>query len=792
VDRKWWTLIAVCVGTFMLLIDVTIVNVALPDIQSSLKASFSDLQWVVDAYSLMLAALLLTAGSLADLFGRRLLFIIGLVIFTLSSLASGLATTPVWLNLARGAQGIGGAAMFATSLALLGNAFQGRERGTAFGIWGSIVGVAVAIGPVVGGALTTGISWRWIFLVNVPIGVIAVILCVAKVRESHQPGAPRPDIIGVVTFSGALGALVYALIKVDTRGWGSTLIVACLAGAVVLGIAFVVAERVQREKAMFDLSLFRKPTFVGGSVAAFGLSGGLFSLFLYLTLYLQDVLGYSALQTGIRFLVLSGGILLTSTMSGRLTARVPIRFLIAPGLALVGVGLLLMRGLDAGTHWTHLIPGFIVAGAGAGMVNPPLASTAIGVVAPARAGMASGINSTFRQVGIATGIAALGTLFARVVRTHTVSMLHGVPGIGSNAAHALASTISQGSGAAGAFASLPAAARPTAAHVVAASFTTGLNDIFLIGAIVVFVSAALTLVLIRSKDFEASAARGGPPPAAATASPEHAPPEHAPPEHVPPAHAPPERSAPGQAALRVAPGQAALRVAPGQAALEAAPGQAAVEEASSGPTPAEATTGESTTAEAMAGESTTAELLMAGDEALITASEQASRDYERQMNDHIAEHRARELSGAEAESRRLLLEAMARNDRYARDLRRRLAEIGGERERLVAQLRDQIATVARGAGEAALTRTRLYRIIGELGALHQGVHPDVDAHADGSSNGRALRADNRGPASASPGGASPGGASPGGASPGGASPGGESAGGASPGGARLPEPPAHA
>jgi EmrB/QacA subfamily drug resistance transporter len=514
-DRKWWTLIAVCVGTFMLLLDVTIVNVALPAIQSSLNASFSDLQWVVDAYSLLLAALLLTTGSLADLYGRKRVFVIGLVIFILSSLASGLAQSPLWLNLARGAQGIGGAAMFSTSLALLGSAFQGRERGTAFGVWGAITGLAVAIGPVVGGALTTGISWRWIFLVNVPIGVVAVVLTIMRVEESRQPGNHRIDPIGVITFSGSLGALVYALIKANEKGWGSTLILTLLAVAAIGMTLFVIAEYVQKDRAMFDLALFRKPTFTGGLIAAFSLSAGFFALFLYLTLYLQDVLGYSALQTGLRFLVLSGGILLTSTLAGRLTAIVPIRFLIAPGLALVGIGLLLMRGVDAGTHWEHLIPGFIVAGAGVGLINPPLASTAIGVVTPDRAGMASGINSTFRQVGIATGIAGLGAVFAHTVSTHIESTLRGAPGVSTRAAHALASTVSQGSGAAGGLEGIPAKARPLAAHAVRASFATGLNEVFLVGALLALVSAVLTLVLIRSKDFESGAARGSPRPDAA-------------------------------------------------------------------------------------------------------------------------------------------------------------------------------------------------------------------------------------------------------------------------------------
>jgi len=259
---------------------------------------------------------------------------------------------------------------------------------------------------------------------------------------------------------------------------------------------------------MFDLGLFRKPTFTGGLIAAFALSAGLFSLLLYLTLYLQDVLHYSALQTGLRFLVLSGGILLTSTLSGRLTTRVPIRFLIAPGLVLVGVGLLLMSGLDASSGWTHLIPGFIIAGAGTGLVNPPLASTAIGVVRPDRAGMASGINSTFRQVGIATGIAGFGALFSHAVRTNIISLLTGTEHVSAHVSSALALAVAQGSGAgAGGLSSLPAHARAMAVHAVRAGFADGLNLILVVGAILVFVSAGLTLVLIRSRDFEASAAR---------------------------------------------------------------------------------------------------------------------------------------------------------------------------------------------------------------------------------------------------------------------------------------------
>ncbi|MEA2371956.1 MAG: hypothetical protein QOH12_2350 [Solirubrobacteraceae bacterium] len=520
-DRKWWTLIAVCIGTFMLLIDVTIVNVALPDIQTSLKASFSDLQWIVDAYALMLAALLLTSGSLADLFGRRRVFAIGLCIFTLSSLLSGLATTPLFLNLARGAQGVGGAAMFSTSLALLASSFRGHERGTAFGVWGAITGLAVAIGPVVGGALTSGLSWRWIFLVNVPIGVIGLIVTLLRVQESRQPGARRPDWLGALAFSGALAALVYALIQGESRGWTSREIVGCLAGAGVLLLVFLIVELIQKAP-MFDLSLFRNPTFAGGSIVAFALSAGMFALLLYLTLYIQNVLGFSALDTGLRLLFLSGGILLTSTLAGRLTTRVPIRLLIGPGLILVGVGLILMRGLTAASGWEHLIPGFIVGGAGVGLINPPLASTAVGVVEPARAGMASGINSTFRQVGIATGIAGLGAIFSHSVRIKMTSLLAVSGGIPLPQAHAIAADVAQGSGVGAAILSAPPAARQVVVQAVRQSFVGGLNQIFLIGAILSFGAALLSMVLIRNKDFEASAAyravsgpaAGGPAPAA--------------------------------------------------------------------------------------------------------------------------------------------------------------------------------------------------------------------------------------------------------------------------------------
>ncbi len=495
-DRKWWTLVTVCVGTFMLLLDVTIVNVALPKIQAGLGSSFTDLQWVIDAYALTLAALLLTSGSLADLLGRRRIFAIGIVVFSAASLLCGTAQSPLMLNISRAVQGIGGAMMFATSLALLGHAYRGRDRGVAFGVWGAVTGAAVSIGPLIGGALTDALSWRWIFLVNVPIGVLALVLTLTRVEESRDPQGARLDIPGFITFTGALGTGVFALIESSRKGWGSTLVVGCLIASVVLLAVFVLVEWRQKEP-MFDLGLLRRPAFDGASLVAFALSASIFAMFLYLTLYLQNILGLSPLGAGLRLLTLSAAILVTSAIAGRLTTVVPVRLLMGAGLALVGVSLLLMRGLTVGSGWTHLLPGFIIGGIGVGLINPPLASTAIAVVPPRQAGMGSGVNSTFRQVGIATGIAALGTIFTSSVRSHVAS---GLNALHSGGASTIATAIANGQ-AKEAIGRLPAQARPGVGEVARASFVAGLNEIFLVAAIVALVGSVAALVLIRSRDF---------------------------------------------------------------------------------------------------------------------------------------------------------------------------------------------------------------------------------------------------------------------------------------------------
>ena len=502
--RKWWTLTAVVAGMFMLLMDVTIVNVALPQIQKAFGASLPDLQWVIDAYALTLAALLLTAGALADRFGRRITFAAGTAIFTAGSLLCGLATGPLDLALSRAGQGIGGAVMFATSLALLSDAFRGKDRGVAFGVFGAVTGIAVATGPVIGGVITSGLSWRWIFLVNVPVGIATIAVTLAKVAESRDPAAGRPDWLGFASFSTALAALVYGLISAGS-GWGSAKVIASLGAAAGLLAAFVIIELAQR-RPMLDLSLFRVPTFTGGLIAAFGISASLFSLLTYIILYLQDDLGFSALGTGLRILFLTLPVFLAAGIAGRLTTVVPVRLMICAGFVLITSGLLLMRGLTAGSGWTHLIPGLIVAGAGAGLVNVPLASTAVGVVPPARAGMASGINSTLRSVGLATGIAALGAIFAGQLLSTVTRRLAGPP-LAAHA-HAIAAGLG-GPDTGGAQSGLTAAARHAVATAARAGFAGSLNTILLIGAAIAAIAAITSLTLIRGRDFAAEPAAPG-------------------------------------------------------------------------------------------------------------------------------------------------------------------------------------------------------------------------------------------------------------------------------------------
>ena len=502
-QRKWWTLLAVCVATFMLLLDVTIVNVALPDIQSDLDASFSSLHWVVDAYVLALASFLLVAGSIGDRIGRRRVFSFGFALFTVASIACGFAGDPTVLNIARGFEGAGAAAMFATALALIAQEFEGRERANAIGIWGATVGGAVAIGPLIGGLLTEGFGWQAIFFVNVPIGIAAIVLTETRLANVRATDPQPIDWPGLFTFSLGLFALIFALIRGNAEGWGSAQIVGSFAAAAVLLIAFVVIE-LRRENAMLDLSLFRNPSFTGVSIVAFTLSAGMFAMFLYLTLYIQDVLAYSPLEAGVRFLPLTIVSFVVAPISGRLLHRVPARALMGTGLILVGLGLTLMHGVEPGDSWTGLLPGFIVAGVGIGLTNPAIASVAIGVVDAARAGMASGINSTFRQVGIATGTAALGAIFTARIDSELAKLLPQAP---PAALDRFSEAVSAGA-TEQALAGVPPQFRAEAAAAAHQAFVTGFNEILLVGAATAFVGGIAGWLLIRGRDlvaFEAPA-----------------------------------------------------------------------------------------------------------------------------------------------------------------------------------------------------------------------------------------------------------------------------------------------
>jgi EmrB/QacA subfamily drug resistance transporter len=495
-DKKWWTLIAVCLSTFMLLLGVTIVVVAQPAIQGGLHASFSDVQWTLDAYALTLASLLLTSGSLADRYGRKRLFAIGLTVFTLGSLLCGLAANPLMLILSRCGTGIGGAIMFATSLALLGHSFRGKDRGIAFGIWGAVTGIATALGPVLGGLITTDWDWRGIFLVNIPIGVFALAVTLWRVEESRSPQPAPLDWAGFGLLTTGLVSLVYGLIRASETSWTNTGVLICLALGIALLAVFVVAET-RVANPMFAIRLLRVPTFAGGSIAGFAMNGSLYAMLLYLVVYLQDILGYSALGAGLRVSVITAATLVTATAAGRLSETVPVRWLIGPGLLLVGAGLIMMAGLSGTSSWTHLVPGFIIAGLGSGMVSPPLASTSIGVVPPHQAGMASGANAMFRQVGIATGIAALGSVFVSQMQSHLASAL---PPSLAGSAGTIAAAVRQGS-VGHVLASVPAADRGATALAIRSSFASGLNDLLYITAALALVGGVCALLLIRSKDF---------------------------------------------------------------------------------------------------------------------------------------------------------------------------------------------------------------------------------------------------------------------------------------------------
>ncbi|XUL92322.1 MFS transporter [Streptomyces galilaeus] len=480
--RTWGPLTAVCLGTFMLLLDVTIVVVALPDVARSLHASLSDLQWVVDGYALALAALLLGFGAAADILGRRRVHVVGLVLFAVASLLCGLAGGPGALVAARAVQGVGAAAMLATTLPLLGSVYRGRQRSVALGVWGAVSGGAAAVGPVLGGVLTEGPGWRWIFFVNLPVSVAAAWLTLRVVPESKGPRGMRVDWLGTVAFAAFAGGVTYAVVRAGEDGWGATPTLVSFALAALALVCFVLVER-RVAHPLLDPALLRKPAFVGVMVGGSAFSGVAFGGMPYLSIWLQTVLGMSPVRGGLTLLPLTGAAVVVSVLAGKLLHGVPARLTIGGGLLLIGTGSFCQAVLGAGSDWTTLVPGLVLVGVGTGLVAPGLAGAALAAVPAERAGMAGGAVNTVRQLGYALGVALSGTVL-------TYRMRDTLP---HDAAHTLAGG---GAGALrGAFSE----------HALRAAFASGLDAAFVTAGFVGTAAGALVLVLVGAGRSE----RGG-------------------------------------------------------------------------------------------------------------------------------------------------------------------------------------------------------------------------------------------------------------------------------------------
>jgi EmrB/QacA subfamily drug resistance transporter len=411
-NRKWWTLAAVSVGLFMIMLDNTVVNVALPSIRSSLGMSIEGLEWVVAGYALTFAAFMLIGGKLADFFGRRLIFMVGLAVFTCASLACGLAPNGGFLIGARIVQGLGGALMNPATLSIITATFEPRERGKAIGIWAGVSAMALAIGPLVGGLLTQHVNWNWIFFINVPIGLLGLVAVPVCIEESRDESAEqRLDLPGLVTSALGLFSLTYAFIEANTYGWTSARIVASFAVAAVALVSFVLLERHQRAP-MLDLSLFRNRTFGGANAAMLFVGLAMFGTFFYVSLYMQNVLRYSPVETGASFLPMTVLVILIAPRAGALTDRVGSRWLVGGGMTLLAVMLFYYTQLGAHESFWAILPGLLIGGIGMGMTMTPTTAAAMSAVAVDKAGVGSAVLNSARQVGGSLGIAVMGSIVA--------------------------------------------------------------------------------------------------------------------------------------------------------------------------------------------------------------------------------------------------------------------------------------------------------------------------------------------------------------------------------------------
>jgi EmrB/QacA subfamily drug resistance transporter len=485
VNRRWWTLAAMCFALFMVMLDNTVVNVALPSIQKDLGATVSGLEWTVNAYTLAFAVLLVTGGRLGDLFGRRRMFLFGVVAFAASSAFIGFSQSEAWLVAGRAFQGIGAAFMMPGTLSIISNAFPPAERGKAIGTWAGVSALALAIGPVVGGFLVENVSWQSIFFLNLPVAVGAVAVTLFATHESRDETAPPSvDIPGVAAITVGLSALVLALVEANAWGWSSARIVGLFAVAVVALGAFVLVEARSRYP-MVDFSFFRSRSFLGANVVAFIVSFAMLAMFFFIALYMQNIKGYSPLQAGVRFLPSTAVIVFAGPIAGRLTDRVGPRPLMTSGLLMVAGSLFWQGHLAVDTPYASLAGAFVLMGFGMGLVMSPMSTAAMNSVEQSKAGVASGILSMSRMVGGSFGVAAMGALISGL-GSHRLGQL--LPGLSDSARSKLAESLGAGAGVHG-------TGRTTSA--LQDAYVYALNHGLRVGAAVALVGAILAFVLIE-------------------------------------------------------------------------------------------------------------------------------------------------------------------------------------------------------------------------------------------------------------------------------------------------------
>jgi len=500
-NRRWWTLGAMCFALFMIMLDNTVVNVALPSIQRGLHASTSSLEWTVNAYTLTFAVTLVTGGRLGDLFGRRRMFLFGVIVFGTSSFLIGLAQSDIWLIVFRAVQGVGSGFMMPATLSIITNTFPARERGRAIGTWAGVSAMALAIGPVVGGFLVQEVSWQSIFFLNVPVAIAAIAVTLLAARESRDETAIREvDLPGVATLTIALTALVLGLIQSNEWGWGSARVLGLFALALLALAAFVAIER-SRRAPMVDFEVFRSRSFFGANVVAFIVSFAMFAMFFFLALYMQDVLRYSPLQAGIRFLPSTAMIMIVAPIAGRMADRIGPRPLMTGGLILVAIAMFWMTGITTHSDYGFLSVSFVLMGIGMGFVMSPMSTAAMNSVDPAKAGVASGVLSMVRMVGSTFGVAVLGAIIATLGRSRLTTLLpHLSAGQHARLANAL------GSGASGA--GLPARVQTAMSQ----TYVYALSNALYVAGGLALLGALLAWVLVAAHPSSGQAAEWEPAP----------------------------------------------------------------------------------------------------------------------------------------------------------------------------------------------------------------------------------------------------------------------------------------